>query len=408
MFVARVLHRLRVHWQRTAVIVVAVAAATWWLVGFALGSRVTVVQPSRGPIVETIVTSGRVAATSEVELAAATAGTVREVAVDEGDRVAAGQLLVQLEDDAELAARDQARAVLAQAEVVVRQVAGVGAPLAREELDQARVRAATAHREAERGEQLATSGAITGQALDDLRTAADLAASALRAAEVRASSYAAGGPERRRAIAAFDAARAAVAAADAALERTRIRAPAEGTITRRTVEPGALLQPGIPALTFVRAAPLELVVEPDERNLARLRVGQQALASAEAYPATSFAARVSFIAPAVDRRRGTIEVRLSVPAPPPYLRPDMTVSVDLEVARHAAALRLPTAAVRELATARPWVLVADGGRARRVDVTLGLRGGEEVEIAGGLGPDARVILDEGVAAGDRIRPEPAR
>ncbi len=65
-----------------------------------------------------------------------------------------------------------------------------------------------------------------------------------------------------------------------------------------------------------------------ERNLAWIRFGQQARASADAYPRAIFDAAVDYIAPAIDRQRGSIEVRLRVPEPPDFLKPNMTVSVD--------------------------------------------------------------------------------
>ena len=71
----------------------------------------------------------------------------------------------------------------------------------------------------------------------------------------------------------------------------------------------------------------------DERNLGKLALGQKALASADAYPDQRFAAVVSYINPGVDITRASVEVKLTVADPPDYLRQDMTVSVDIEVAR---------------------------------------------------------------------------
>ena len=97
----------------------------------------------------------------------------------------------------------------------------------------------------------------------------------------------------------------------------------------------------------------EIVIEPDERNLAWLRVDQSGKASADAYPDQVFDARITYIAPAVDRQRGSIEVRLAVPEPPATLRPDMTVSVDLTVASANNVFTLPSDSIRDAATAAP-------------------------------------------------------
>ena len=175
----------------------------------------------------------------------------------------------------------------------------------------------------------------------------------------------------------------------------------------RSVEPGDVVQPGAELLVVAGTGRTQLVVEPDEKNLALLEVGQSAVASAEAFPARQFPAKVAFIAPSVDPRRGTIEVKLDVDKPPDYLRPAMTVSVEIRVAHRDKALVVDGNAVRDLATAHPWLLVARKGVAERADVTLGIRGDSQVEIKGGVGADALVIppSERGVEPGTRVRPE---
>ena len=149
----------------------------------------------------------------------------------------------------------------------------------------------------------------------------------------------------------------------------------------------------------------QLVLQIDERNLARLKLGQQALASADAYPAERFGAELFYINPSVDPQRGTVEVKLRVPAPPAYLRQDMTVSVDIEVDRHADALALPANAVHDVAGADPWVLQVKDGRAIRRPVKVGLRGEGSVEIRGGLEAGDLVVPADNtsVKPGRRVR-----
>jgi HlyD family secretion protein len=136
-----------------------------------------------------------------------------------------------------------------------------------------------------------------------------------------------------------------------------------------------------------------------------LALGQPAVASAEAFPDKTFPAKVSFIAPSVDPKRGTIQVRLEVPSPPAYLRPAMTVSVEIEVARKRDALVVDSALVRGLATDSPWLLVARSGRAERAEVGIGLRGDEIVEVTSGLEPDTAIIApnEKRVVVGSRMR-----
>jgi HlyD family secretion protein len=148
----------------------------------------------------------------------------------------------------------------------------------------------------------------------------------------------------------------------------------------------------------------ELTAQVDEKNLSLLRVGQLARASADAFPELFFDAAVALIAPAVDASRGTVEVRLAVPAPPAGLRPDMTVSINVEVARKAQALVIPADVIRD-PTGEPWVLAIVGRHAVRRPVALGMRGDGLVEVTAGLSAgDAVVAPSAGfVEAGERVR-----
>ncbi len=136
-------------------------------------------------------------------------------------------------------------------------------------------------------------------------------------------------------------------------------------------------------------------------------MGQKARASADAYPQQVFDAEVSYIAPSVDPQRGSVEIRLRVPAAPSLLKPDMTVSIDLLVESKKAALTLPSETVRGAATATPYVLAVENGRLVRKDIRLGIRGEGTVEVASGLDEGAEVVVPDGqlVAAGARVRTE---
>jgi len=98
-------------------------------------------------------------------------------------------------------------------------------------------------------------------------------------------------------------------------------------------------------------------------------------------------------------------VKLRVATPPPYLRQDMTVSVDIEVARRTQALLVPSDAVRDADSSSPWVLVVEDGRARRRPVVLGLRGNGVAEALQGLQPGDAVVpvTAATVADGTRVR-----
>jgi HlyD family secretion protein len=111
-----------------------------------------------------------------------------------------------------------------------------------------------------------------------------------------------------------------------------------------------------------------------------------------------------YINPGVNAQTGAVEVKLDVPTPLAVIRQDMTVSVDIEVARHAKTLLVSASAVNDGDTAAPWVLLLQDGRAQRRPVRLGLRSGGFAEIVEGLQEGDEVIsASAGIDPGARVR-----
>ena len=344
----------------------------------------------RRDVVETLVVNGRVLAESKSAIASRLVGIVQEVPVREGDRVKKGQLLVLLNETEARAELEEARGRLVQAEARLADLRGTGARVTSEAVRQARFRFEQADRNRERMETLFARKVVSESEVEDARRAAELARSVVGAAESQARSSGPGGNEERRAEASLAEARAARDVKESRLAQLRITAPSDGTVLARSVEPGDVVQPGKSLFVLALASEALLLAQPDEKNLGSLRVGQKARASADAYPAESFAAEVSWIAPAVDVTRGTVDVKLRVPDPPATLKTDMTLSVEIEVGRKAGALVVPAESVRD-AGRRPWVLVAKGGRAARRDVVLGLVGEGGAEVLSGLSEGELVL-----------------
>lgn len=385
------------------------------LLGLGLGAyallrqrRVEAVRVVRRDVVQTVVASGRVHVAGDVELAVKTSGRVTAVAVKEGERVVAGQLLVKLDDAEAHAATAEALASVARSLVEVRRIRQKATPLAQVSLRRAEVDVEYAEQELARAQQLSASGAYTGQQLEQTRQAVELARTRRDTAQVELSNTLPAGADRELAVASMRQAEAALELAHVRLADSQLLAPAAGTVAEVSVDVGDSVQPGRALVRLVIDGPVQLEMEPDERNLALLSVGQSARASAEAFATETFAARVSYIAPNVDPDRGTVKVRLDVPDPPAYLRADMTVSIEVEVAKVAKALVVPTRMVRDLSTSQPWVMVAADGRSARRDVAIGVRDEDMLQVTTGLAEGALVLTDPELAVGARVRPAEAR
>ena len=396
------------------------------------GRAVTALSPARSELVQTVVATGRVSTLARVEIGSLISGTVAEVTVREGDRVSKGQVLLRLVDDEERAAAARAKAAVGQARAAVAQArAGLAASEAR--LDQiartdepaaaqavriAEAELAAARRSHERVRTLVEKGLTAPADLDEASRALETAEGRYAREKTLAEATRPGGNQRRVAESAVGQAsagvtqaeaavaqdRAALVEAEARLGRTVIAAPADGVVVSRAVEEGDTVQPGRALLVVSRPGRVEIVASVDEKNLSLLAVGSRAHASADAYPGRSFPAVLETVVPAVAAATGTVTARFTVPEPPDYLLPDMTVSVEVEVARKAGALSLPAEAVRDLAGS-PWVLAVRGGRAERVRVRLGVRGAGRVEVLSGLGETDLVIPGDAakIAPGARVR-----
>lgn len=386
------------------VLALGIGGVSFW-VRTTEGPRSVAYHPVVQPITQTLLLTGRLAPPVRTALGAMSQGTVTGVLVDEGDRVEAGTLLVQLADDDASARVRQAEARVREAEARLGKVRGVGRRVANERLAQARLTADEAEKELQRQQTLFEGGGVTEASLDAARQRRDIANSQRVAAGLEAAATAQTGSDTATAAATLAAAQASLEEAQALLDRTRLRAPGPGRILLRSVEVGQVVRPGDALLTFAGAGDLEVVVNPDEVHLDRLRADQRASVRVEAFRDRALDARVVRIAPQVDPNRGTVEVRLALDdAGDLALRPDMTATVEIILGEKDEALLVPITLVRDVGTASPWVLVARDGVAERVDVRLGLEGDEAVELADGVTvDDALLPPDAAPSPGEPVR-----
>lgn len=395
----------RHRWRVLAAAAVGVAAA---VAGprLALGPMIVADAVVRRELIQTVVASGHVEAPYRAEIGSQITGIVADVPVAEGEFVKAGDTLVLLDDRDPRAALDQAQSAVETVQARIRQINEVARPAAEEAVKQAQATLLNARQSYERTDRLHKGGYATRVQYDEARRNLDIAAAQARAAQLQLATNQPGGSDFTLAQHALTQAEAALRSASTRLAYTVITAPRDGTLITRNVERGDVVQPGKTLMRLSPAGETQLVVQIDEKNLSLIAVGQRALASADAYPNQTFPAELFYINPAVDLQRASVEVKLraGIADVPPYLRQDMTVSVDIEVARKPGALVLPIQAVRDAAGSAPWVLKVASGRARKQAVKLGLRATAHVEIVAGLDAGDLIIpANATVRDGQRIR-----
>jgi len=399
----RILGALRRHLALGIGIVVLAAIAAMFGPRLVLGPTVAVEAVSRANFVQSVVATGRVETPHRIDVGVQVTGTVKRVPVAEGQVVVAGAALIELESSELAASVDVAQHAVQAASARVRQVAEVQSPLAIQALRQAQLNHDAARDALTRSNALRAGGAIGEAARDDARRAEQAAAAQVSSAQRQVESARANGSDAAAAAAALAQARAAADLARARLAYATVRAQRSGTLISRSVEPGDVVQPGRILMTLSPGGETQLVVQIDEKNLQMVRLGLTAIASADAYPKDRFTATVVYVNPGVDAQRGAVEVKLRVLSPPPYLKQDMTASVDIQIAQRDNAILVPSDAVHDPETSTPWVLRIDDGRARRQPVRLGLRSGGLSEVLAGLSPGDRVVPAANLSVRDGAR-----
>ncbi len=281
-------------------------------------------------------------------------GRVAAVAAREGDRVARGDLLVRLEDRDLKAAVDQARAAVGRAE------AG---------LENARSQDA-------RMEALHARGSVTDKMREDAATAGQVAEAALSEA------------------------RAALAGAEATLAYTVIRAPRDGVVVERRVEPGDMATPGAPLLTLEDLSRVKVQVQVPEAAVMGLAPGAPATVRVDALEA-DFPAKVDRVWPAGDPASRTFRVELVLDNVESRLRSGLFVRARFPRGSRPALL-VPAAALWQRGGLTGAYVLDGEGVARLRWVEPGRAHGEEVEILSGLAAGEVVVVDPPPALADGV------
>lgn len=320
----------------------------------ALTVQATMPQQAEWPL--KLSAAGSVAAWQEVVIGSEATGLrLVEVRAAVGDRVRRGQLLARLSSDTLAAELAQSKAAQAEAEALL----------------------AEATAQADRGRQLASSGAYSQAQLTQMSTAE-------RTARARAES-----------------ARARVRADEVRLAQTRIVAPDDGVISARSATEGAMAQPGQELFRLIRRERLEWRAEVPDADMVRLRPGVEATVTTAS--GQNVKGRVRTVGPVVDvqTRNGFVYVDLG---PGSDARPGMFVRGEFSFGS-APALTLPQTAVL-LRDGFSYVhRLSTDGKVTLTKVGVGRRVGDRVEIISGLPADAKVVAAGGafLADGDTVK-----
>ncbi len=366
------------------VVPVGVGAATYYANRHDAVPEVTTVPASVGSVVSAVSATGTLQAVTTVQVGTQVSGTIAWLGADFNSIVRKGQVIAKLDPSLLDAQVQQAQATRARAEADARSAAV--------HLDDARQQFA-------RSSELASKQLLARSDFDAARVAVDTAVAQVKSAEAQ-----------------LVQARASLEQALVNRQHATIAAPIDGIVIQRTVDVGQTVAASLQSPTIFEIAAdladMQVNASIDESDIGRIAEGQPVTFTVDAYPGETFAGTTTQVRlqPTVVQDVTTYSAIISVPNPDLKLRPGMTATVSVEVARRDDVVRVPNIALRFTPT--PEVLAALGadetrapgqgstakvwtyrdGRLTAVPVEAGLSDATMTEIAAGsLAPDTPVV-----------------
>jgi HlyD family secretion protein len=370
--------RWLVRTAKVAVVVGVIGGAIYW-VRFA-PLPVVEHRVEQGDVVAEVMGTGTLEAHFKSTISPRISGRIQDVLVDMGDRVTAGALLVRL-DEVEL----KPQVDMAEASVAVAQSA-----LDRLQADRTQALAILEQATAEhaRSANLAPSGAISRSDVD--KNTADWKTAQAGLARAEAALV-----EGRKQLI---AAERTLAYRKAILADATVVAPFNGLVVRRHRDPGDIAVPGSAVLSLISSKELWVTAWVDETEMSRVAVGQSARVVFRSEPDKVYPGKVARLGREADRETREFTVDVRVLELPTNWAVGQRAEVYIETARKNGVIVLPEAFVL-WRNGKSGVYVRQGQYAAWRELTLGLGGGERVEVASGLEPgDAVVLPPEGKTA----------
>ncbi len=198
-----------------------------------------------------------------------------------------------------------------------------------------------------------------------------------------------------QALSALEGARAQERIASKGLDDTRLYAPFGGYISRKEVETGQTVSPGLPVVTLVKIDPVKVKISVPESEISNLANGAAVRIEVDALGGKTFAGRIAEKNVSADALSHTYDVKVLVSNPGHQLLPGMIAEANIPNATHQAshAILLPADIIQIDADNRTFVWTVSGGKARQTFITTGGNIGQKVMVESGLKAGDKVIVE---------------
>ncbi|HYF61028.1 MAG TPA: efflux RND transporter periplasmic adaptor subunit, partial [Burkholderiaceae bacterium] len=334
-----------------AVLLASLGGAGWWWTeqqSASVAPQFRTAKVERGPLVATVAASGTLAATVQVQVSSQVSGQIREVLADFNDEVRKGQVLARLDPETFEYRVRQAEADLeaARAQVGVQQATLLAR---RADLSRSQINLDEARRDLERKAGLVARNFISQVEVD--RAGALVRTTEQEMASARAQIQLAEA-QVRNAQSTVAQREAQLASSRVDLGRTVIRAPVDGVVIKRSIEPGQTVAVSLAApelfLIAQNLRDMQVEVSIDEAEVARLRIGQRTTFTVDAFPGRTFEGAVRQVRKASKNEQNVITYTAVVSADNDAntLLPGMTANVRVVTDTRENALKVPNAALR--------------------------------------------------------------
>ena len=169
-----------------------------------------------------------------------------------------------------------------------------------------------------------------------------------------------------------------------------LNSPINGVVVERNATVGATVGTDANVFKIIDISQVWIDANVFEKDLPRVRVGQQVKVTTTAFPGTTFSGRVIFVNSVVDPDSRTVKVRTEVPNPDGRLKPDMFANVEVVTDVAGSAISVPQSAVLEDG-GKSYVFVAENSAYKKLQVQTGIKTGDRVEIVDGLKSGDKVV-----------------
>jgi HlyD family secretion protein len=342
--------------------VVIAALAIWRITAKPAAPAWTAARVERGTIAKTISATGKLQATTTVQVGTQVSGTISEIYADFNDRVKKGQIIARLDPSQLQAQLTQAQANLtgANAGIATAQAAQLnmqaGIAASQANVDRTEAALADAKRTLDRTRELVSAGVAPRQQLETAEAAVAQAAAQRQQAIAQLNQARA---QAQSSESQLNAARAQAAQAAAAvqlasvnMEKTVIKAPIDGVIVARNVDVGQTVAASLQAPTLFLIAndltQMQVLADIDEADVGQLQNGARVTFTVDAFPQDTFEGRISQVrlAPQAVQNVVTYTAVIDVANPDMKLKPGMTANVTATVSERRDVLTIPNAALR--------------------------------------------------------------